>query len=139
MIETLIALFVAVSCAAIVGATMPAATASRARADLSNRAVGVAQKELESIRSVGYPNVTPAALLSRGYIDSVTPVTTNTYSFTNSDGAQTDSVAQLLPSGTGTVKIEDVEAELRRVTVTVSWVDRGITKTYVVGTLVANI
>lgn len=139
LIETLAALFVATGCIAIVGASMPIATASRARADLSNRAVSLAQKELESIRSVGYPNLTPAALYSRGYLDSASSVATNTYSFTNADSSQTDSPAQMLPSGTGRVLLEDVDVELRRITVTVSWVDRGKTKTYQIGTLVANL
>ena len=45
----------------------------------------------------------------------------------------------VLPAGTGTIKIEQVDIDLRRIIVTVSWTERGTPRNVVVGTLVANL
>lgn len=138
-VEVMFALFLLSVSATIVVATMPLATKSRARADMNNKATGLAQKELEAIRGLGYQNATPTQLYANGLIDSTTPVATNTYSFTAADGGSLDNVSRVLPSGTGTVKIEQVDLELRRITVTVNWTERQGNRTVVLGTLVANL
>lgn len=139
LIEVLIAIFLVVLCAMIVVATMPIATASREKADLMTRATGLAQKQLEALRGAGYPNLVPSQLLSYGLIDSVTPVATNTFSFTNADAAVFDNPATILPNGAGRVRIEQLAIDLRRLTVEVSYNDRGTTRTARLGTLIANL
>ena len=123
----------------VVVSTMPLATAARAKADLMNRAMGLAQKEIEALRGIGYPNLTANQMFANGLIDSVTPVAANTYSFTNADALANDNPARVLPNGVGRVLIEQVDIDLRRVTVWVTYNDRGTTRTVRLGTLVANL
>lgn len=139
LLEILFAVFLVAVCAAILVATMPTASRSQAMADLNNKATNLGQKELEAVRSMGYANVTVGQLFSAGLIDSITPVTANTYSFTNVDLGVKDSAGLLLPSGSGTVMIEQLALDLRRVTVTVNWTQRGTNKSVRLGTLVANL
>ena len=94
---------------------------------------------MEALRSAGYPNMTPDRLLATGLIDSTTAITANTYSFTNVDVGSLDSPALRLPNGTGHVRVEQVALDLRRVTVTLNWRERGRNRTVSVGTMVANL
>jgi len=139
LIEVLIAVFVVSLCAVVVAATMPTANRSRRKADLTSKAVGLAQKQVEAIRGLGYANATASQLQTYGLIDSVSPVSTDTYSFTNSDSARLDNPSRVLPSGVGRVKIEQADIDLRRITVTVTWSDMGTTRSFTLGTLVANL
>lgn len=94
---------------------------------------------MEAVRAVGYPNMSATQLFAAGLIDSTSPVATNTYTFTAVDNARVDSPAQVLPSGTGRILVEQVDIDLRRVTLTVTWMDRGRSRSMTVGTLVANL
>ncbi len=138
-IEILFAIFLLGLAATILAATMPVANRARATADLNNKAVSMAQKQLEAIRGLGYANATPEQLFSNGLIDTTTPSATNTYPFTNSDSTSLDNPSRILPSGTGTVKVEQVDLDLRRVTITVKYVMRGSNRTFTIGTLIANL
>ncbi|HWA84063.1 MAG TPA: hypothetical protein VG820_11535, partial [Fimbriimonadaceae bacterium] len=133
------AIFLVGTGASVVIATLPIATTSRARADMQNKAVAFAQKELEAIRGLGYANATSTQLLAYGLIDSTTPLVTNTYPATNVDSASYDNIGRLLPSGTATVAVSQTDIDLRQVTVTVTWNDRGTTRTFSLGTLIANL
>lgn len=138
-IEILFAIFLLGVAASILMATMPIANRARMTADLNNKAVSLAQKQLEAVRGLGYANATPDQLLANGLIDSTTTVGTNTYAFTNSDSASLDNPSRILPSGTGTLKVEQIDLDLRQVTITVNYVDRGKSRSFTVGTLVANL
>lgn len=137
--EVLAAIVLVGVAATVVTASMPIANVGRARANLTNRASGLALKQLEAIRGAGYSNATASQLYSLGLIDSATAVSTNTYSFTNTDSAALDNPAKVLPSGTGTVKVEQASLDLRRITVTVTWKERDTTRSFTLGTLVANL
>lgn len=139
LIEVLFAIFLVATAAGIVIATLPIANNSRGRADMQNKAVGLAQKELEAIRGMGYANAAASQLVTYGLIDSATPTTGTTYSFTNSDSAAFDNPARLLPSGQGSVTITQSDIDLKQVTVTVTWVERGVTRSFTTGTLIANL
>lgn len=139
LIEVLFAAFMLLACAAVLSATTPIATMSRYKAEQMNRAAGIAQKELEAIKAAGYANATASQLVTYGLIDSTTQTATNTYTFTGSDAANFDNPSKVLPSGTGTVLLEQPAVDLRRVTVTVTWDERGTTRSFSVGTLIANI
>ncbi|MBC8064748.1 MAG: hypothetical protein H7Y17_07960, partial [Chlorobia bacterium] len=71
--------------------------------------------------------------------DSTAEVATGTYAFTNTDNTNLDSPATVLTQGTGRVKIEQIDLDLRRVTVTINWSDRGQAKSVALGTLIANL
>lgn len=139
LIESLFAVFLVFSAASVVLSTMPIGTNARTISELKQRAMGLAQKELEAIRGLGYANATSTQLYSFGLIDSTTPIADATYSFTNADNAARDNPSRILPSGTGAVKLEQADIDLRRVTVTVSYVERGAPKSVTVGTLIANL
>ncbi|MBL8049183.1 MAG: hypothetical protein JNJ45_10935 [Chthonomonas sp.] len=126
-------------CAVIVSASLPVATQSRIKADLLGKATNLAQQQLERVRGTGYPNLSAAALQTEGLIDSVTPIAADTYSFTAVGNGTNEAVSQVLPSGTGQIRVEQADLDLRRVIVTVQYSDRGQTRTVRVGTLVANL
>jgi prepilin-type N-terminal cleavage/methylation domain-containing protein len=138
-LEILFAVFLLAVSAAIVVATLPVGTRIRHKSDDMDKAIGLAQKQLEAIRGEGYSNATSTQLASFNLIDSTTPVTDNTYSFTNSDSANLDNPALILPQGKGTVAVTQADIDLRQVVVTITWNDRGTARTYQIGTLIANL
>lgn len=138
-VEVLFAVFLTGCCATIVAGAYPVATMSRTKADAANRASALAQKEIEAVRGLGYANLTPTQMLANGLIDSATPIDVDTYSFTGVDASLTDSAATVLPNGTARIAVSQVDAELRRVVVTILWNDRGTTRSFVLSTLVANL
>jgi Tfp pilus assembly protein PilV len=121
LIEVLFAIFLAMTCAVIVAGVMPLANTSRAKADLRNRATSLGQKMAEAVVHLGYSNANPAQLTALGLLDNATPVSANTYTFTNIDTAIVDSPASALPSGTGRVTITEPSPDLRQVVVVVGW------------------
>ncbi|MBL8087987.1 MAG: type II secretion system protein [Chthonomonas sp.] len=139
LIEVLFAVLITGTVAAILAATLPIATTSRERADLNNAATGIAQKQLERVKALGYANLTAAQLLTNGAIDSATPVSTNKYAFTNVDSNRSDSAAQVLPTGKAYITIQQVDLDLRRITIEVTYRESGKTHSLVLGTLVANL
>ena len=138
-VEITLALFLMTASATIVAVTMPISTISRGKADLHNKAQNLAQKQLEKVKAAGYPNLTGTQLFNLGVIDSDTATSGTTFAWTNADAARTHSPATVLPSGTGTLTIDQVSIDLRRVTLTVNYSDRGKALSYTVGTLIANL
>lgn len=137
LIEAQFAIFLAFTCATIYVASIPTANRSRDMADKSNIAVALAQKQLEAIKGVD-PSLSAAVLFSAGLIDSTTPVSPNKWSFTNVDTAAFDNPARVLKNGEGFITIEQVDIELRRVTVEVRWTEQARQRSIRVGTLVAD-
>ena len=86
-----------------------------------------------------YPNLSADKLYAADLIDNTTAVSSNTYSCNNTDSAVGDRVTDLLPHGSATAKVEQVDIELKRITLTVTWTEKGRTRTYSVGSLVANL
>lgn len=138
-VEVILSVFLVSCLAGIVTAAMPVATLSRSKAENSDRAVALAQKEMESVRGVGYANLTGANLLADDLIDSTNTNAAGAFSFTDVDAGVNDSAGATLASGTGTVLVEQADTELRRVTVTVGWTERGRARAYSLSTLVANL
>ncbi|MEM4407850.1 MAG: type II secretion system protein [Candidatus Caldarchaeum sp.] len=138
LIESLFAVFLVAVAASIIVASLPLANSSRARADLLNRATNIAQKQLEAIKSQGYANINGTRLFEVGLLDSPTPDGSGRFSFTNTDNAFWDAPSQVLPSGRGFVTITQVRVDLIKVTVQVTWVDRGINKEVTLSTYLAN-
>ncbi len=139
LIESLFAVFLVAIVATIIAATMPLANNSRARADMLNKAVSIAQKQVENVRGVGYPNLNGPQLLAAGLVESSTADGNGRFHFTNVDSAAFDAPALVLPSGKGYLKIEQVGLDLRLVTVRVEWTDRGKPRHTVLSTMIANL
>lgn len=139
LIEVLFASFLVALCASVLAASIPTATKCRLKATYSGLALSLAQKELEAIRTRGYPNVSGGQLASLGLLDSAAPVGTDTFSFTNVDLPLHDSPSRVLPEGQGFVMIEQVDLDLRRVIVRVEWTESGQRRSLTLGTLVANL
>lgn len=135
----MIATFLTLMAAGVLSATMPAANQGVTAATLHQRALNLAEKEVEAIRTAGYANVNATQLTQLGLLDSSTAVSTNTYSFTNSDAASYDSLALVLPSGTGTVTIIQTDIDLVTVVINVNWKDQSTARTVQICTNIANI
>lgn len=139
LIENLFGVFLVAIAAAIMAATLPIANSSRAKADLLNKATGIAQKQLELIKNAGYQNATPSKLYDLGLLDSNSPAPNGMYPFTNVDSGAYDAPSQVLPGGKGFVGITPVAADLTEITVLVTWNDRGETRSLTVSTFLANL
>lgn len=139
LIESLFAVFLVAICATIIAATVPLANNNRARADMMNQALQIAQKELEAARYETYANLTVQRLKDDGLLDSTTPNGSLEYPFHNVDNGAFGSAAQILPQGKGWLKIEQPAADLRKITVRVAWVDRGNAREVTLSTLVGNL
>lgn len=139
LIEIMIASFLVLSCALIFAATMPTANTSRAKANLNNQATALAQKQMESLKSRGFANLTGAQMFANGLTDSATPVTANTWEWTDVDNGENDSPADVLPNGEGTVRLENVRFDLIRVTIRVTWTERDTNREVVVASMVGNL
>ncbi len=120
---------------------MPVATVSRTMTSYEDKAMDLAQKQMEAIRTAGFANCTPGQLASLGVIDSTNPVgdNPNVYSFTNSDSANRDNPSLVLPSGAGTVELDTLSLNMTRVLITVTWSDHGTPRSYQIGSLEANL
>jgi type II secretory pathway pseudopilin PulG len=139
LVEVLFAVFLVGLSAMIIAATMPVANNSRAKASLTQKATGMAQKQLEALRGIGYANLTASQMFNYGLIDSQSAVSANTFSWTNADSAALDNPARILPNGVGRVSVEQVALDLKRVTVWVTYTDRGQNREVRLGTLIANL
>lgn len=138
LVEVMFAVFLALVCAMIFAAAMPTAAASRVKADNYNTAVNIAQRQMEALKAVD-PALRADQLFAAGLIDSVTPISTNTWSFTNVGIAGRDNAASVLKNGTARVTIELLAVELRRVTVRIDWVEKGQPRNVTLATLVADL
>ena len=139
LIENLFGIFLVGMAAAIMAATLPLAHSSRARADLLNKATGIAEKQLELIKNAGYQNATPSKLYDLGLLDTPAPAGNGMYPFTNVDNGAYDAPSQVLPNGKGFVGITSVSADLTEVTVLVTWNDRGKIRSVTASTFLANL
>ncbi len=138
-VEVLFAVFITACLAAVVAAAMPVATLSRTKADASNRAQAIAQKEMEAARGLGYANLTGPQLSANGLVDDPNGPSAGVWTFTNVDAGANDAPSTVLAGGTGTVAVEQADVELRRLTVQVSWTERGKARSFSLSTLVANL
>lgn len=138
MAETLFAIFIVTITALIMSAALPLGHQSRQKADLRTRAAEIAQRQMERIRAAGYPNITTDGLLAYGLIDSST-TQTDGYPFTNVDSGRGDAISSVLPTGTGFVAHSQLALNLRSVTVTVKWVERGKNRSIKMATIVGNL
>lgn len=138
MAETLFAIFIVALTALIMSAALPIGHKSRKKADLRTKAAEIAQREMEQVRALGYPNITADALLSHGAIDNIN-ASADGYPFTNVDNAKGDAIGTVLPSGTGHVALSQIALDLRSVTITVKWVEDGKNRQIKMASIIGNL
>lgn len=78
------------------------------------QAVSLVQHKIDQLRAVGFGRLVYTELRDAGIIDT-TP-TVPPYRFT-----RVDDLASLYPTPVGTINVESVTADVRRVTVTLTW------------------
>lgn len=149
LMEAMMASFLALVCALIFAATIPVANVTRGKAEYLNLATSLAQKQIEAIRHMQYPNTTAQRLFDNDRINSMTQINIGTlgvgttgemaYDASDVDTAETDSPRKLLPGGRGFVQTTQQGLDMRRVSVIVAWRERGEWRTVRVSTLVANL
>jgi len=134
-IDVMLAIYILAILGLTFAATMSAAVVSRVMADERTKATTIVNRQLESIKTVGYGGLTYSGLVYYGLIES-TPVSTP-FKFTNI-GTSTDRVSALLEGGVGTVAVTDLTTTVRQVTVTVSWTSRTGTQSVSASTKLAK-
>lgn len=149
LLEAMMAAFLALITALIFSATIPIANFTRGKAENVNLATSLAAKTIEAVRGDGYPNTTAQRLYDNNFISSTSQVNIGSlgigtagemaYDASDADSALVDSAAKVLPSGKGYIKTEQVDLELRRITVIIAWKEKDVWKTVRMGTLVANL
>jgi type II secretory pathway pseudopilin PulG len=145
-VEVLFAIALALVSALVYSATMPMANKSRAKANHTNIATSLAQKQMEAIKSRGYASITAEALAKNepdigrpNLIDSSAPAGDGSFSFDTVDNEFFDAPPTVLPQGAGKIWVEQADLDLRRVRIEVSWVEGDKSRSVEIGTLVANL
>ncbi len=136
--ETLFAMFVVTIAAFIMSAALPIGHKSRHKADMKTKAAELAQRELDSLRAVGYPNIDAPTLLASGLLDS-TEMAVDGYPFSNVQSASGDAVGTVLPSGEGYLQIVQLGLDTKSIIVTLRWTENGKTQEIKMGSIIGNL
>ncbi len=108
------AIFVVAASAMIFSALIPPAVKSEKMTASHQQAISIVQHKIDQMRGVGYGRLTYAEMLDAGIIDA--SHTSSPYRFT-----VVDQLNNFYPSATGTIAVADFDANIRRVTVTITW------------------
>lgn len=114
LLEIMFAIFVVAASALIFSALIPPAVKSEKMTASHQQAISIVQHKIDQLRGVGYGRLNYAELLDAGIIDS--SHTSSPYRFTVVDQLNT-----FYPAATGTIAVADFDANIRRVTVTITW------------------
>jgi len=117
LVDLMVTVFLLGVAGIIFSATLPSGIACTRKAQNYKLAVALAQNKIEQLRAMNYESLTITNLHAAGAVDS-TP-TSSPYSFT-----QVDAIANQLPSGTGTLTVQNVSGTVKMVQVTVTWQDK---------------
>ncbi len=117
-------------------ALMPAGIRTGAHASRRQVATEIAQSVLERARLAEYNNLTYDGLKQYGLIATTPEASPFALSTAN---PATLNPSLVLPQGSGTIQVEDVGYDVRRVTVTIRWQDANSpARSVVMATLVTN-
>jgi type II secretory pathway pseudopilin PulG len=114
LIEVLIAVFVVAGCAMMFSALIPPSVKTGRMVGNYQQAASLVQHKVDQLRAVGYGRLNYTELSDAGIIDP--DVTTLPFHFD-----QVDDLNSLYPGPSATVNVEDFSANVRRVTVTLTW------------------
>lgn len=142
-------IFVSVTIALILAATMPVANAYRQKGQYLSVATSIGQQQLERCRAIGFGRLDATSLEGAGLLDNDTAVNLQTlgltssavtgYASSNVGSASFDSAAFMLPEGSSYVSIASLNSNNRQVTVTVSWKEKSQTRSVRLSTVVSNL
>lgn len=138
LIEYLFALFLTILAVLVMTATLPVATEARARSERHHRALNIAQKQLESVKALGYSQISPSELHRARLVDSPIPDGEGRLWFTHVDSPHFDAPSQVLPEGRGYLVLTPVRLDLIQISVVVEWRERSVTKRVMLSTQMAN-
>lgn len=140
LIETMFSIMFVGCAAAIAVVSMPVSTTSKTKAKYYNFAVNFAARQIEDIQYHDFSKINADDLASDGIIDSSTPAAgSDIYSCNSTIFGANETIGSKLPSGKATIRIEDVNADTKRITVHVQWNERTKVRSYDVGTVVTNL
>ncbi|MHB9035190.1 MAG: hypothetical protein ACYC64_00885 [Armatimonadota bacterium] len=131
LVDLIVAVFLLGTTGAIFSAAFPTGFSASRQAKDYKVATAIVQRKSEQVRAMNYESLSRTLLTAAGVIDNSegTP-----YSFTSVDG-----VGSQLTSGTGSLRIEDIASDVKRVRITVTWLGKGdATQSLQTTTLVAD-
>lgn len=138
MVEIVLAMSVLMACAFVFSAAFPTSTANRQKADNHALALTMANREMAALRDEGYGVCsTYSGLSSAGVIDA--SPTSVPYSFTNVTQGSAQTVANVLPSGTGSLTVTTVSTGVIRLSVVVRWTEQGQSRFISLSSYLANV
>lgn len=114
LLEVMFAIFIVAGAALVFSALIPSAVKSEKMVASHQQAISIVQHKVDQLRGVGYGRLTYSELLDAGIIDS--SPTSSPYRFT-----QVDQLNTFYAQATGTIAISDFDANIRRVTITLTW------------------
>lgn len=136
--EIMLSIFLLGVVAVVFGALFPVGQRLSGGAKWRATALALAERRMESVKFIGYGNLTYDGLRAYGLIDA--SPNNSPFSFTNTDDANHESPARMLPNGQGQIVVENVAWDVKRVIVRVSWRDlNGQTRQVELRTLVTNL
>jgi prepilin-type N-terminal cleavage/methylation domain-containing protein len=114
LLEVAIAIFVLAATATIFVGYLPTAMKTGKMVGNHQQASSLVQHKVDQLRGVGYGRLTYVELRDAGIIDEAP--TTSPYNF-----KQVDGLPSFFVNPVATVKVEDYTADIRKVTVTLTW------------------
>jgi Tfp pilus assembly protein PilV len=114
LLEVLIAIFVIATGASIFCTLIPTAKKSGKMVGNHQQAASLIQHKIDQLRAVGFGRLTYTELKAAGIID--TAPSTLPYRFEAADG-----LASIYRSPSATIQITDFSADIKQVTVTLTW------------------
>lgn len=118
LVEVMIAIFVVASCALMFSALVPPSVKTEKMVGNYQQAASLVQHKVDQLRAVGFGRLTYSELSDAGIIDQ--SPNSLPFSFVG-----VDELNSIYPSPTGTVMVEDFSANVKKVTVTLSWTGSG--------------
>lgn len=114
LIDVVLTIAIMTTAGLVFATVFPAGYTCLGQAREYKTASAIAQQKIEQLRAMNYQSLTQPLLRSAGVID--TSPEESPYSFTD-----VDNIADQLCQGTGTLSIENVSSDVKRVRVTISW------------------
>jgi type II secretory pathway pseudopilin PulG len=114
LLEVVISIFVLAAAATVFFSFMPAALKTGKMVGNHQQATSLVQHKIDQLRGVGYGRLTFTELRDAGIIDS-TP-TASPFSFRDVDG-----LGAIYANSTATITVTDFDAQVKEVTVVLTW------------------
>ena len=114
LVEVMITVMLLAAAGLTFSAIFPTAFSASRQADEYKTAAAIGQRKMEQLRAMNYQSLTQPILRSAEAIDA--SPTSSPYSFTS-----VEAVGTHLASGTGTLEVDDISSDVKRVRITITW------------------